>query len=378
MDRLEIIQDQYIGENMYKCQYQGNGLLFQKFQITTQNQQEAFRQILQCMRFIRNMIHLNDKRVSNVAKFYNYQINIQENGFGKSIFFDIFWMDKEYHIDYLKYPQQLISLLRKIKEINQEGIFMMALDQQFLYQKNNIDNPVLFNFLYSQREQDDIQKNLYGWQLENQDNQYVQQTRIFDEVDLIKAYLRKVIKQFNEENVANQLKQIVLELIDKEEQFLTIRSIINHLTFRKIQIIQNSTIYSDRSDINDLCQIAYQKFVPLDPELHDIIQKFLISSRRYKIESGELNNGMKIYKDKIGSGCHAKVRKVNFQGKDYAQKISKISYSDITYKGQIDHLKSRLNEINIISQTQDYKIPYVLQNIHIGFVFKQEESYIKN
>ncbi|KAM3145320.1 hypothetical protein pb186bvf_002648 [Paramecium bursaria] len=373
MNRLQIIQVQYLGEKLNKCQYQGNGLLVQKFQITTQNQQEAFRQLLQCMRFIRNVIHLYDKRVSDVVKFYNYQINIQENGLGKYIFFDIFWMDKKYHIDYLKYPQQLISLLRKIEEINKDGIFMMALDKQFLFEKNNIDTPVIFNFLYSQREQDDIQKNLYGWQIENQDNKYVQQTRLFDEVDLVKAFLRKVLNQFNEENDTSQLKQIVQELIDREKQFLTIKSMINHLTLNKIEIIQNSTNYSERPDINQFCQIVYQKFVTLDPELHDIIQKFLIATRRYKIESRELNNGIQIYKD-IGYGGYGIVKKVNFQGKDYAQKISTISYIDIPQQSQIDLLKSRLNEINIICQIEDYKIPYILQNIHIGFVFKQEQD----
>ena len=46
----------------------------------------------------------------------------------------------------------------------------------------------------------------------------------------------------------------------------------------------------------------------------------------YKINSEELNNGMKINKIPIGNGNYGTVKKVVFNGKYFAQKISSISY----------------------------------------------------
>ncbi|KAM3145301.1 hypothetical protein pb186bvf_002629 [Paramecium bursaria] len=231
MDSDDIQLVSQLNDNLYKCQYQDNQLLVQQYKILLQDKQCAFRQILQCMRFVRNLVNLNKKNLKNIAQFYNFRLFLQDQD--QLIQFEIFMFDSNYQKGYLKTPIQIISLLNTIQQLNETGLFMMEFQDQFMLYQN--DNPIIINFLQSFRQQDDLYKNQYGWHINNGQQQLELNTGF--QLQVIRNQFQRLYNHIHRQSKVNEsnklFKQILKQILEKFSDYTNISQIVAEILIQK-------------------------------------------------------------------------------------------------------------------------------------------------
>ncbi|KAM3145303.1 hypothetical protein pb186bvf_002631 [Paramecium bursaria] len=279
----------------------------------------------------------------------------------------------------------LMIILPNLMEIQIQYInYLQKIQKLRIYQKQNIKNKLL---IQEKRNHNIVEP--------NSTQEIKLKTQCFLELFIMTQFAKNqqyhMIYYLNRDYLNLFLNMIRLKDLGIElsiQQYI-IRQVVKNKNFQQ-PFFDNLHIqrqdYSDfkvRDDIFTFQSEIKNHLAPHFTQLLPQIEKFLQSTRRYEIESRSLIHGIEVG-DIIGQGLFSRVNRVIFEGQTYASKISSITFNPLTNEfcdQQLEKLHSRINEINLLSEIEDYKIPYVLRNIHIGFKFVQlnweEQNCIK-